>query len=118
VKSVLIGLGIGVVAGITSGLLGVGGGIVIVPLLVAFAALSQHQANATSLAAIVPIAAAAATRFAVDGRIAWTLAGLLVVGSLAGAPLGARLMSRSSPGLLKAMFGTLMIAVSLQLLLT
>ena len=82
-KPVLIGLGTGVAAGITSGLLGVGGGIVIVPFLVAFAGLSQHEANATSLAAIVPIAAVAATRFAVDGRIAWTLAGLLVLGSLA-----------------------------------
>lgn len=116
-KPVLIGLGIGLVAGITSGLLGVGGGIIIVPLLMALAALSQHQSNATSLAAIVPIAAVAATRFAVDGRIDWALAGLLAVGSLAGAPLGARIMSRSSPGLLKTMFGALMIAVSLQLLL-
>lgn len=116
-KPVLIGLGTGVVAGVTSGLLGVGGGIVIVPLLVALAALSQHQANATSLAAMVPIAAVAATRFAVDGRVDWVLAGLLAVGSLAGAPLGAHIMSRSSPGLLKTMFGALMIAVSLQLLL-
>lgn len=115
-KSVLVRLGIGVVAGVTSGLLGVGGGIVIVPLLVAFAALSQHQANATSLATIVPIAAVAATRFAVDGRIEWALAGLLAVGSLAGAPLGAHVMSRTSPGLLKTMFGALMIAVSVQLL--
>lgn len=117
-KPALIGVGIGVVAGMTSGLLGVGGGIIIVPLLVALAALSQHQANATSLAAIVPIAAVAASRFAVDGRIDWGLAGLLAVGSLAGAPLGARIMSHSSPGLLKTMFGVLMIAVSLQLLLT
>ena len=116
-KPVLIGLGTGVVAGVTSGLLGVGGGIVIVPLLVALAALSQHQANATSLAAMVPIAAVAATRFAVDGRVDWVLAGLLAVGSLAGAPLGAHVMSRSSPALLKTMFGALMIAVSLQLLL-
>ncbi|MBA2366640.1 MAG: sulfite exporter TauE/SafE family protein [Actinobacteria bacterium] len=117
-KLVLLGLCIGVVAGVTSGLLGVGGGIIIVPLLVAFAALSQHQANATSLAAIVPIAAVAATRFALDGRIDWVLAGLLAVGSLAGAPVGARIMSRSSPGLLKTMFGALMIAVALQLLFT
>lgn len=111
-------IGVGVAAGATSGLLGVGGGIIIVPLLVAFGALSQHQSNATSLAAIVPIAAVAAARFAVDGRVDWALAGLLAVGSLAGAPLGARIMSRSSPGLLSAMFGALMIAVSLQLLLT
>lgn len=114
-KPVLIG--VGVAAGITSGLLGVGGGIVIVPLLVAFAALSQHQANATSLAAIVPIAAVAGARFAVDGRVDWELAGLLAVGSLAGAPLGALIMSHSSPGLLKTMFGVFMIAVSLRLLL-
>jgi uncharacterized membrane protein YfcA len=118
VKPVLIGVGIGVAAGVTSGLLGVGGGIVIVPLLVAFAALTQHQATATSLAAIVPIATVAATRFALGGRVDWALAALLAAGSLLGAPLGARIMSRSSPGALRAMFGVLMIAVSLQLLLT
>lgn len=109
-------IAIGLVAGIASGLLGVGGGIVMVPLLATFAGFAQHRAHATSLAAIVPIAAVGATTFAIAGQIDYPVAGLLAVGSLVGAPLGARFMARSSEGLLTTMFGILMIGVAIQLL--
>jgi uncharacterized membrane protein YfcA len=87
-----------------------------VPLLTAAVAFSQHRAHATSLAAIVLIAAAGATRFALEGHVDYSVAGLLALGALIGAPLGARLMARSGEGLLKTMFGVLMILVSIQLL--
>ena len=61
---VLVGLG----AGVVGGGLGVGGGIILVPLLVAIG-FDRHRAHATSLAAIVLISAAGATSFAVDGEI-------------------------------------------------
>jgi uncharacterized membrane protein YfcA len=108
--------GMGLVAGILSGLLGVGGGIIIVPLLVALVHLSQHQAHATSLAAIVPIGAVGALTFALDGEVDLEVAGLLALGALVGAPLGARIMSRTEERPLKIMFGMLMIAVGVQLL--
>jgi uncharacterized protein len=108
--------GMGLVAGILSGLLGVGGGIIIVPLLVALVHLSQHQAHATSLAAIVPIGAVGALTFALDGEVDLEVAGLLALGALVGAPLGARIMSRNEERPLKIMFGLLMIAVGVQLL--
>ena len=108
--------GMGLVAGILSGLLGVGGGIIIVPLLVALVHLSQHQANATSLAAIVPIGAVGALTFALDGEVDLEVAGLLALGALVGAPVGARIMSRIEERPLKIMFGVLMIAVGVQLL--
>jgi uncharacterized protein len=108
--------GMGLVAGILSGLLGVGGGIIIVPLLVALVHLSQHQAHATSLAAIVPIGAVGALTFALDGEVDLEVAGLLALGALVGAPLGARIMSRTEERPLKIMFGLLMIAVGVQLL--
>jgi uncharacterized membrane protein YfcA len=104
------------VAGVMSGLLGVGGGIVMVPLLTSAAAFTQHRAHATSLAAIVPIAAVGAATFAFAGEIDYAAAALLAAGSLVGAPLGARLMARSGEGLLKVMFGVLMLAVAVQLL--
>jgi uncharacterized membrane protein YfcA len=107
---------IGVVAGLLSGLLGVGGGIVMVPLLVAVAGLGQHESHATSLAAIVPIAAVGAARFAVAGSIDPAVAALLAAGSLVGAPVGARLMARTREGPLKALHGALMVAVAVQLL--
>lgn len=107
---------VGLAAGMLSGLLGVGGGIVMVPLLVTVAHLGQHEAHATSLAAIVPIAAVGAVRFAAAGTIDYVLAALLAAGSLAGAPLGARLMARTKEGVLKLLFGALMLVVAGQLL--
>lgn len=107
---------IGVVAGVASGLLGVGGGIVIVPLLTAIVGMSQHSAHATSLAAIVPIAALGALTYAVADSVSYWVGALLAVGTLLGAPIGARIMARSTEGALKAMFGGLMVLVALQLL--
>jgi uncharacterized membrane protein YfcA len=116
VRPVLVAGGIGLVAGLMSGLLGVGGGIVMVPLMVMAARLSQHEAHATSLAAIVPIAAVGAARFAAAGTIDYGVAALLAAGSLAGAPIGARLLARTDEASLKVLFGALAIAVSVQLL--
>lgn len=109
---------VGLLAGVLSGLLGVGGGIVMVPLLAGVLGLSQHDAHATSLAAIVPIAAVGALTFAVEGEIDLPVAGLLALGALVGAPLGARVMARTAEGTLKTLFGVLMMAVGLQLLWT
>jgi uncharacterized protein len=101
--------GVGLVAGLFSGLLGVGGGIVIVPLLVLLTGHSQHDAHATSLAAILPIAAIGAATFGLAGKVDPWLAGLLAVGAVAGAPMGARIMARSGEGVLKVAFGALMV---------
>jgi len=109
-------IGVGLVAGLMSGLLGVGGGIIMVPLLVALVHLSQHQAHATSLAAIVPIGVVGALTFALDDEIDFKVAALLALGALAGAPVGARIMSRIKERPLKIMFGVLMIGVGVQLL--
>ena len=113
-----IALGIGVAAGLVSGLLGVGGGIVIVPLLVALGGLSQHEAHATSLAAIFPIAAVAAARFGAGGRLEWELAGLLAVGTLVGAPMGAWLLARVGESLLKLLLGIFMLILAAQVLVS
>lgn len=110
-KLILIGL----VAGVTSGLLGVGGGIAMVPLLVWACSFEQKRAHATSLAAIVPIAAAGAAVYATDLSVDLQVAVLLALGSMVGAPLGARLLARSSDAALKLAFGVLNIAIGLSL---
>jgi hypothetical protein len=107
--------GVGLLAGVFSGLLGVGGGIIMVPLIAAVAGLSQHYAHATSLAAILPIAAVAAARFGVDDEIHFGVAALLALGSLAGAPIGARVMAGISEGALKIAFGLLMVSVGISM---
>lgn len=81
-----------------------------VPLLVLLLEESQHEAHATSLAAILPIAAVGAATFASEGEINYALAALLAAGAVLGAPIGARLMARSGEGSLRIAFGTLMIA--------
>lgn len=104
-------VGVGVAAGVASGLLGVGGGTVMVPLLVSRLAFTQHRAHATSLAAIVPIAAVAAAFFAVDGDVEYGTAALLAAGALVGAPLGARAMAATGERSLGVAFGAFLIAV-------
>lgn len=106
----------GLVAGVLSGLLGVGGGIIMVPLLVMIASYRQHNAHATSLAAIIPIAAVGAARFAAADTIDYRIAVLLAAGTLVGAPVGARLLARTPENSLKLLFGLLMIAVAVQML--
>jgi uncharacterized membrane protein YfcA len=75
-----------------AGFFGVGGGTIIVPALV-WLGLDQRRAAATSLAAIVPAAVAAAVPYALWGRVDWAAAGLLVVGVVVGARIGARLLA-------------------------
>ena len=108
----------GLFAGVMSGLLGVGGGIVMVPLLVMVAHLSQHEAHATSLAGVVLMASVGAATFGAEGEVEVELAGLLAAGSLFGAPLGARIMANTAEGNLKVAFGILMLIVSGLLLWT
>lgn len=108
---------IGLVGGLASGLLGVGGGIFMVPLLVALGGLSEHEAHATSLLAILPIAIVGAAVFSLEGKSSYALAAMLALGSLVGAPVGARIMARMSEGTLKSVFGAVMIVVAVVLLL-
>lgn len=116
-RSIVPALMIGPIAGVASGLLGVGGGIVMVPLLVGVAKLTQHRAHATSLAAIIPIALVGAATFALAGEVDYAIAACLAGGSLFGAPVGARLMHKASDRMLKILFGALLVAVAVELLL-
>lgn len=85
---------IGLTAGFLSGLFGVGGGILMVPLLVALATFDHRKAAGTSLAAIVPISIAGVVSYAVHGDVAWVVALVLCLGSVVGAQLGSHLLHR------------------------
>ncbi|HMS38540.1 MAG TPA: sulfite exporter TauE/SafE family protein, partial [Arachnia sp.] len=73
----LIYVVVGLASGLMSGLFGVGGGTVIVPLLVLLAAFDQRLASGTSLAAIVPTAVIGVVSYAIMGEVSWGAAGLL-----------------------------------------
>ncbi|HEX5223947.1 MAG TPA: TSUP family transporter [Solirubrobacteraceae bacterium] len=106
---------IGLAAGVLAGLLGVGGGVLFVPGLVLFIGLSQHQAEATSLLAIVPVALVGAVRQDRYGNVVRRDALLLGLLSLAGAALGVALANALSGRVLRDAFAALVIAVAAQL---
>ena len=83
--------GIGLIAGLASGLLGIGGGIVIVPMLAGWLGMPLKRALGTSLAAIVAIVVPGAAVHAALGHIDWGIALVLALGSVAGARVGARI---------------------------
>ncbi|MGZ4333044.1 MAG: TSUP family transporter [Gaiellaceae bacterium] len=107
---------IGIAGGVLSGLLGVGGGIVMVPLLVIWAAYSQRDAHAISLGAIIPISCASVLTYGVAGRVRPGEAAALAVGSIAGARIGAGALSRIGDRPLKLVFGLFLAAVSVLML--
>jgi uncharacterized membrane protein YfcA len=82
---------IGIVAGLVSGLLGVGGGIIMVPLMIGALRMPLKRALGTSLAAIVVLAIPGTITHWLLGNIDWAIALVLAIGSVAGANLGARL---------------------------
>lgn len=95
-RTILTLIGIGLFAGLLSGLFGVGGGIVIVPALVLLAGYNQRLAAGTSLAAIVPTATVGVISYAATGSVSWLAALLLAVGAVFGAQIGTALSPRLS----------------------
>ena len=89
-------LGIGLVAGLLSGLFGDGGGTVIVPLLVLLLKFDQRLAAGTSLAAIVPTATVGVISYALHGSVAWIPGLILAAGAVVGAQIGTWLLPRVS----------------------
>src|ERR1044071_4214717 len=82
-------LAIGFGGGVLSGLLGVGCGVIMVPLLVLWARYSQREAHAVSLGAIIPISIAGIATYGVAGEVRYWQAIGLAVGSVVGARIGA-----------------------------
>ncbi|MGO8905266.1 MAG: sulfite exporter TauE/SafE family protein [Solirubrobacteraceae bacterium] len=108
-------IAIGLAAGVVAGLLGVGGGVLFVPGLVLLLGLDQHQAEATSLLAIIPVAIVGTynqDRYGNVRRADALLVGLL---SLAGAGAGVVLANALSGELLRDGFAILMMLVAFQL---
>jgi hypothetical protein len=108
-------IAIGVAAGILAGVLGVGGGVLFVPGLVIFLGLGQHQAEATSLLAIVPVAIVGTYRQDRYGNVQRADALLLGILSLAGAAGGVALANALSGRVLRDAFAALMLVVAAQL---
>jgi len=106
---------IGLAGGVLAGMLGIGGGVLFVPGLVFFLSLSQHQAEATSLLAIIPVAIVGAYQQDRYGNVRRADAVLLGVLSLAGAAAGVALANTLSGAALRDLFAVFMVLVAAQL---
>ena len=110
---------LGLVAGVTSGMVGIGGGIILVPALVFFFGLSQHHAQGTTLALMVPpIGIIAAWTYWRQGYVDVRIAGLICAGFLLGSIFGARLSIGISDNVLQKIFGAFLLLLSLKILFT
>lgn len=108
--------GIGLVAGLFSALFGVGGGIVVVPLLLVLLLFPPREATGTSLAAIGLTALFGVVTYGILGRIQWEEAALVGFPAVAGVLAGTWLQQRISSRLLVLLFAAFLVAIAIQLL--
>jgi hypothetical protein len=108
----------GTAAGVLSGLLGIGGGTVIVPLLVLWLGYGERRATGTSLAAIVVIAAMATLLQGAYGNVDVSKGLIVGIPAMGGALLGTWIQQRIATDTISLLFALLMIGVAIDLVLT
>jgi len=108
----IVGFLIGLNAGVLGGLVGIGGGMVVIPLMVAFLGMGQHQAHGTSLFAVVFTGLVGAVTYAMHGSVNHFAAAVLAATAGVMAAIGARYTQRLSEKVLRRTFGFFLIAMS------
>ena len=117
IQTILIIIMVGLAAGMLSGLVGVGGGIIIVPSLVYFIGFSQKTAQGTSLAMIMlPVGIFGVMQYYKQGHVDFRIVGLLAIGFLAGSFFGSKIALSISQETLKKVFAILMIVIAVKML--
>lgn len=106
---------IGLVVGFFSGLFGVGGGIVLVPLLIVVAGFDQRHASGTSLAAVLPTAIAGMVAYTTHGSVDWIAGAFLAVGAVGGSLLGTWLLHNTRQGILRWIFIGFLIVIAVRM---
>lgn len=109
---------LGAVAGVLSGLFGIGGGIILIPALVFIFGLTQHQAQGTTLAIMIPpIGLLAAWRYWQAGNVKISIAWLVCLGFFVGGLLGANLAQGMNEMFLKRLFGVYLAFVAVKMII-
>lgn len=106
---------IGLLTGFVSGLFGVGGGIVLVPILVIFFAVEQKKAQATSLVVVALAAVTGAATYWIGDSVAWPAVPFLILGGLVGTWLGSEAVRRIKDRSLKLFFGLFLLLVAIRI---
>lgn len=116
-NTILIILLIGAVAGMFSGFIGIGGGLIVVPCLVYFLGFTQHQAQGTSLAMMLPpIGIMAVYNYHKQGAVDFKVAMILCASFIIGSFFGSKFALGLSPDQIKKAFGVIIIAVGIKML--
>lgn len=109
---------IGIVAGIFSGFIGIGGGLIIVPCLVYFFSMNQHQAQGTSLAMMLPpIGILAVYNYYKSGNVDFRVAGILCLSFIAGSFFGSKIAIALPAETVKRIFGAVIILLGIKMIL-
>ena len=118
--TIIILIIIGLAAGILSGLVGVGGGIIMVPLFVLFLGLTQHNSQGLSLAVMLPPVTflAVYNYHRAGGGIDWKVALIVSVLFIIGGFLGSKIALQIDQRMLKRIFGVFMLIVAIKLIIT
>jgi uncharacterized membrane protein YfcA len=113
--AVALAVALGFAAGVLSGMFGVGGGILFVPTLVLVLGLAQLEAQATSLAAMIPVVAVGAWRQSRYGNVRWSAALFIGLASGIGVGGGAVLAAALSEDVLRKLFAGLLVVIAVRL---
>jgi hypothetical protein len=117
VTQLIILMIIGILSGLLAGVFGVGGAIIVIPALVFILGLSQHDAQGTSLAFMLPPVGILATwNYWKAGHVNWKFALVLSLTFVVGAYLGSQLSVNISDKLLRRIFGVLLIIMALKMI--
>jgi len=118
IQTLLLLLCIGLLAGVASGFVGIGGGMIIVPALVFGLGLNQHMAQGTSLAMMIPpIGILAVMSYYKAGQIQLEYAGILALTFVLGAWMGSKWALRINPSVVRLIFGLFMLFAAGRLIL-
>ncbi len=115
--TIIILLCIGLLAGILSGLVGIGGGVVIVPALVYFMSMSQHQGQGTSLAVLLlPVGILAVYNYYQAGHVDVKSSLIIAITFVIGGYIGSKIAISMDQNMLKKVFGIFMLLLSIKMI--
>ena len=117
ITTILILIVIGLLAGILSGIVGIGGGLLMIPMMIFFLGLSQHTAQGTSLAVMLPpIGILAVMNYYKAGFVEWKFALIIAITFIIGGYFGAKFAVSVSPIVLKKIFGVVLLLAAIKMI--